>query len=105
MATGSLTPAEFKVDLAQLRDAIGTVRGCTTSIESDVSQVKAAFQQAQSSWRSPAGESFGALQVEFGNNMSELVELLHEMVTRMNAAYEEYKQAEETNTENFHKKN
>ncbi|MCB5908058.1 WXG100 family type VII secretion target [Streptomyces pinistramenti] len=104
MASHSLTLTEFRIELGLLHDTIGTVDGCTTSIEEDIAAVKEAFRLAELVWQSPSSASFGSLQREFSTNMDTLVTLLHEMKRRMKTAYDTYHEVEETNTRNFHKK-
>ncbi|WP_405746900.1 WXG100 family type VII secretion target [Streptomyces sp. NBC_01525] len=103
MASHTLTLTEFRVELEHLHDAMSTVKGCTASIENDVMLVKQVLNLAEGVWQSPSGATFGNLQREFGDNMTVLVELLRDMSTRLHSAYEEYRQVEETNANNFHK--
>ncbi|MCB5906948.1 WXG100 family type VII secretion target [Streptomyces pinistramenti] len=103
MAPQSLTPAEFKVDLQQLHDAISTVNGCTASIENDVMLVNQVFKLAEGVWHSPSGATFSNLERDFSQNMDQLVQLLHEMSRRMQSAYNQYRDTEKTNADNFHK--
>ncbi|MFI7100942.1 WXG100 family type VII secretion target [Streptomyces sp. NPDC050161] len=104
MASHSLTLTEFRIELDLLHDTIGTVAGCTSSIEEDIAAVKEAFRLAEAVWQSPSSTSFSNLQREFSTNMDTLVTLLHEMKRRMQAAYHTYHEVEEKNTRNFHKK-
>lgn len=103
MASHTLTLSEFRVELEHLHDAMSTVKGCTADIENDVMLVKQVLNLAEGVWQSPSGATFGNLQREFSDNMTVLADLLREMSNRMSAAYEEYRQVEETNTKNFHK--
>ncbi|MFE7121117.1 WXG100 family type VII secretion target [Streptomyces sp. NPDC057654] len=104
MAPKTLTPAEFKVDLEQLEDAIQVVQGRTASIENAVMLVNMTFNIAETHWHSPAAATFSALQREFTQNAQQLVDLLHEMKRRMDSAYTQYQETEHTNTHNFEKK-
>ncbi|MDH6109461.1 WXG100 family type VII secretion target [Kitasatospora sp. MAP12-15] len=97
----TITPAEFKVDLAQLADAIVIVGARKDSITNEVSIINGIFQQAESCWTGPAGTSFASFQAEFTQDMLALNDLLAEMVTRMTAAHDQYVQVEEANTANF----
>lgn len=101
MADTSMTPAEFKVDVTQLAEAISMVGARRESIVSEVSNINNLFKQAESSWQSPAGASFSAFQAEFTQDMQNLNDLLGEMVTRMTAAHDQYVNVEQTNTANF----
>jgi WXG100 family type VII secretion target len=101
VATNSITPAEFKVDVAQLAEAITIVGARTDSIRNEVMIINDVFNQAESFWQSPAGTSFAAFQAEFTQDMQNLNDLLDEMVTRMTAAHDQYVDVEQTNTANF----
>ncbi|MGW0858483.1 WXG100 family type VII secretion target [Streptomyces sp. NPDC002690] len=97
----ALTPGEFKADLAQLLDAVGTVKRCTTTLEDLVTGVDTAFTAAEGVWHSRAGTSFVELHTEFDGATAQLIELLHEMARRMRSAYDQYLDAETKNTGNF----
>lgn len=97
----TITPAEFKVDLSQLADAIVIVGARKDSITNYVTIINDIFKQAESFWTGPAGSSFATFQAEFTQDMQALNELLAEMVTRMTAAHDQYVQVEEANTANF----
>ncbi|GAA1226435.1 hypothetical protein GCM10009665_16220 [Kitasatospora nipponensis] len=99
--TESITPAEFKVDLAQLADAIVIVGARKDAIKEKVAIINDIFHQAESFWHSPAGTSFADFQAEFTQDMLNLNDLLEEMVRRMTAAHQQYVDVEQTNTANF----
>ncbi|MFE0462669.1 WXG100 family type VII secretion target [Kitasatospora sp. NPDC058965] len=98
-----ITPAEFKVDVEQLGEAIQIVGGRRDDIRLKVEAIDSAFKAAEGYWRSPAGSSFATFQAEFDRTMQSLDELLDEMVRRMTAAHDQYVEIEQVNTANFDK--
>ncbi|GAA2745994.1 WXG100 family type VII secretion target [Kitasatospora cinereorecta] len=104
MGKAPLTPAEFKVDLEQLAEAIEIVRGRKDGIALNVEAIDSCFKAAESYWHSPAGSSFVTFHAEFSANMKQLNELLEEMVKRMGSAYQQYKEIEALNTANLQKR-
>ncbi|MEU2246869.1 WXG100 family type VII secretion target [Streptomyces sp. NPDC019224] len=94
------SPGDFLADLAQLREAIGTVNGCHQTLEELTAQVDKAFSGAEDVWHSRAGTSFAVLHTDFDAAMRQLFELLAEMAVRMQSAYDTYHEAELQNTVN-----
>jgi WXG100 family type VII secretion target len=98
-----ITPAEFKVDIEQLAEAIEIAGGRRDAIKLKVEAIDSAFKAAEGYWHSPAASSFVTFQAEFDQTMQNLNELLDEMVTRMTAAHDQYVEIEQVNTANFDK--
>lgn len=93
--------SSFMVDLAALLTAIDQVSGQTDAIRGGVRQVKTTFAEVEGHWRSPSGTSFATLATEFNGLSDQLVSLLEEAIGRMRTAYNNYAQAEVTNTNNY----
>ena len=101
MATTTLTPAEFKVDMAQFAQAITTVSQDRDTIEADITQLKALFTQVEQAWISPSGATFIAVQDKFNSAVDELSTLLNQMIQRMQTTYNNYLVAETKNYNNL----
>jgi WXG100 family type VII secretion target len=104
MAQTDITPAEFKVDVEQLAEAIQIAGGRRDAIKLKVEALNSALTAAEGFWHSPAGTSFVAVQAEFTQYMQTLNDLLDEMVQRMTAAHQQYVDVENQNTANFQNK-
>jgi WXG100 family type VII secretion target len=100
MAT-SLTMAGFRVDLQQLEDAIGTVQAQADTINTRCTEIKQAMQEVPADWSSPAEQTFTPVMQACETQMDNLTTLLGQMITRMQAAYQTYLNAEQTNFSNF----
>src|SRR5262249_42138854 len=103
MAKKDLTPAEFRVDIEQLEEAIVIVGGRKDGIVLAVEAIDSVFKSAEGYWHSPAGSSFVTFHEEFRKNMQQLNELLEEMVKRMTSAHDQYVEIEKLNTQNLQK--
>jgi uncharacterized protein YukE len=91
---------EFKVDLKQLHDAIGSVRREHTAISTAMSAVGSEFSAVKDAWGTPSTASYDDVQAWFIKASGDLEDLLHDMTNRLQTAYENYKHAEETNVQN-----
>jgi WXG100 family type VII secretion target len=100
MAT-SLTIGEFKVDLQQLEDAIGTVGAQADTINTRCAEIKEAMEDVPGDWSSPAEQTFTPVMQACSTQMDNLTQLLGEMVQRMQDAYQTYLNAEQANFQNF----
>lgn len=96
-----LTWSEFKVDLRQLHDTIGTVKHESGLIEGYMSQIAGQFSQVKADWNTPSELSFEDVQQWFTRVQTHLHDLLDETVRRMQTAYDNYHAAELANTENL----
>ncbi len=96
-----ITPAEFKVDLAELADAATAVGRESSAIKEDLAKLGNFFHLVEDDWHSPSGESCVQLQKLFTVATADLVSLLDEMVRRMRHSYANYKYIEETNAANL----
>ncbi|MEV6994321.1 WXG100 family type VII secretion target [Streptomyces sp. NPDC093228] len=98
--SGKMTLAEFRVALGDLRRAIGIVRKENMHISELLSSMQRHFVAAHASWQSPSATSFEAMSEWFTKGSRDLENLLQEMVRRMQAAYDNYLEAERANTKN-----
>lgn len=101
MAT-SLTISQFKVDLAQLEDAIGTIRTQAATIDTNCTEIKDALSEVPGAWNSPAEQlTFAPVAQACTTQINNLTDLLAEMIQRMQDAYQTYLAAEQANFKNF----
>jgi uncharacterized protein YukE len=92
--------SEFRIDLQQLHDAIGSVGAEAGSIGGDMSQIASEFSSVKSVWDAPSEQSFETVQQWFTTVQNDLKSLLDETVRRLQAAYDNYHDAEVANTDN-----
>ncbi|WP_438306683.1 WXG100 family type VII secretion target (plasmid) [Streptomyces sp. HUAS TT11] len=97
---GSMSLDEFHVALGELRRAIGVVRGESEHISGLIGQVESHFEAARTSWQTPSASSFETMSNWFSRASRELENLLREMASRMQVAYDNYAAAEHANTHN-----
>jgi len=96
-----MTLSELKVDLAALSDAITSISGSASTIESLTGQINQTMMSSvDPNWVTPAGATFAAVQQACSAQMTRLTDLLTEIISRMKTAYENYLQAEVTNVSN-----
>ena len=91
----------FTVDLGDFSDAIGRVSADRDTINAANAQIVAEFQAVENAWHSPAGESFTSFLTDLTSTTQKLQELLDDMVSRMQTTYQNYSDAETTNTANL----
>lgn len=96
-----LTWSEFKVDLAQMRDAIGSVRRESDLIYGYMGQISAEFKGVKAAWVSPAELSFDDVQTWFTKASDDLHHLLEEMINRLQTSYDNYYATELANSQNL----
>src|SRR5580658_1714622 len=101
MSSTTLTLAQFKIDLAQLDEAIGTIQTQASLIGFAVSEITGTLQLVPNNWTTPAETPFSDLAQACSTRMTALNELLTEMVRRMRISYHNYLQAEQTNVSNL----
>lgn len=92
---------EFKVDLAQLAAAIGTVSSNRDAIENDLKQLESELAALASSWQSPAGATFDDFQATLISAAGKMSSVLDQMVSRMRTTHDTYLNAEQANTKNL----
>lgn len=96
-----MTWSEFKVDLRQLHDAIGSVSHESGLIGAYMSQIAREFAAVKDDWAAPSEMSFEDVQRWFTRVQGDLHTLLDETVERMKKAYANYHAAELANTQNL----
>jgi uncharacterized protein YukE len=102
-------PQTFKVDLGDLASAIALVGSRAGSIEDEYLNITTQFQSLSSAgtgvtasaWSSPAGDTFTAVVAQLTKAISTLQQLLSDIVSRMQQAYNNYVQAETANTQSL----
>ncbi|MFF9490437.1 WXG100 family type VII secretion target [Streptomyces sp. NPDC018964] len=95
-----ISPGEFTVALGELRSAIGTLRRENEHVSNLISQIQGHFEAAQNFWKSPSSASFETMAEWFTRSSRDLEEILAEAAQRMQTAYDNYVQAEHSNTRN-----
>jgi predicted trehalose synthase len=98
---GPKTFDEFKVDLQQLHNAIGTVKREHGAITDSMSGVSTEFAAVKDAWDTPSAATYDDVRAWFVRVSGDLEDLLNDMVGRMQTAYNNYKQAEEANIGNL----
>jgi uncharacterized protein YukE len=96
-----MTWSEFKVDLAQLHGAIGSVSHESGLIGGYMSQISSQFASVKQEWVAPSEMSFEDVQQWFTRVQGDLHQLLDETVGRLKKAYDNYHAAELANTQNL----
>jgi WXG100 family type VII secretion target len=92
---------EFVVDLQRMSDAIGGVGSARDVIKEAFSAVVREFEVVETSWSGPAGESYASFKDSLTAAAQKLLELLDDMVTRMQATYQTYQDTENANAANL----
>ena len=91
----------FKVDLQQMQEAIGQISQDRDGISEDFANITAKFDALQGTWQGPAANSYEQLRVTLQNATSQMLDLLSDVVSRMQTSYESYESAETTNSQNL----
>jgi WXG100 family type VII secretion target len=91
---------QYKVDLDQLDDAIKTVSGSINDINGDLTAIMTLFQDVESTWKGPAGESYEGVKSALSSASSQMSGTLHDVLAAMKTSYNNYVAAEEANTHN-----
>ncbi|GGM21447.1 hypothetical protein GCM10010129_77150 [Streptomyces fumigatiscleroticus] len=97
----SMSEYEFKVALGELKSAIGTVRKYAGDIEGNLAEIGRQFDRLGGAWTSPARMSSEPVTEWFKRASRDMHSLLEEMIRRMQAAYDNYLDAETTNYNNL----
>jgi len=101
MPDAPLTPHEFRIELGDLRAAIGVVQRERAAISASVQLVKTEFGKASEAWNTPAAAGYEDVRLWLDRATADLESLLAEMGRRLQRAYENYAQAEEKNARNL----
>jgi len=92
---------EFKVDLGQLHQAIGQVGRDRATIENCFNQITTQFNSLQANWQGPAAETYDELRTSLQNATAAMLHVLSEIISRMQATYDNYESAESSNARNL----
>jgi WXG100 family type VII secretion target len=101
MAAQPLTLTEFRVDLQQMEEAIGVLKLQAGLIDSRVATITTLLRSVPASWSSPAELTFNEVQQVCTAQLTRLTGLLEEMISRMQTAYQNYLDAEQSNVSNL----
>jgi WXG100 family type VII secretion target len=101
--SGSVTVGsqEFQVDLEQFQEAIAAVTADQNAIETDFSQIQSALDQLGDTWQSPAGDTYASLQSSLTSAAKQMLNVLTEIISRMNVTLQTYENAEQVNANNL----
>ncbi|MGW1062307.1 hypothetical protein [Micromonospora rubida] len=91
----------WKVDLPALNEAANSVQKAKDLIEMRLQTVQRNFENIQSMWMSPAGNTFSLLAGNFRKASDVLDEALDEAVQRMRSSYQNYLASEAQNAANI----
>lgn len=101
MSQQTITLDQFRVDLAQLKEAQEQIIALTIDIQSRVVELDECTTDAGVCWGAPAEATLPAVQQVFSAQMAALVALLTEVATRMSTAYDNYRTVEESGAKTF----
>ncbi|MCO6004188.1 WXG100 family type VII secretion target [Actinoallomurus purpureus] len=101
MADGPQTFEEFKVDLAQLHNAIGIVRREHAAISEAMSATGREFRAVKDAWGTPSAATYDEMQAWFVRVSNDLEDLLNDMANRLQTAYNNYLHSEAANAKNL----
>src|SRR3569833_973363 len=87
---------EFGVNLASLLIAIGSVQCASDTISFSLYLFEVRMQNLSAYWHRPAFSSFEEVHTWFHRASTDLTDLLTELISRMQTAYENYSSAEWT---------
>ncbi|MEV5753694.1 WXG100 family type VII secretion target [Actinoallomurus sp. NPDC052308] len=90
-----MTPGSWKVDLAQMAETLRVLQGKAEAISGYHDTIKQQFRNVQFAWTSPSGDTFSDISVQVERALTNLDELLANVVDRMQQSYDNYRQAEE----------
>jgi WXG100 family type VII secretion target len=92
---------EFKADLDQFSAAITQVSQAQDGIVESFQQLRNELANAESTWQSPAGTTYSDAQQVLNDSISQTLDVLDQIVSRMKVTLQNYQQAEQANTQNL----
>jgi WXG100 family type VII secretion target len=95
-----MTPGSWKVDLAQIADALALINNKSDSISKHQDTIMWQCQSVKNSWRSPAGDTFASASDKVQTALSDLCELVDNVAERMQQSYDNYRNSERANVKN-----
>jgi uncharacterized protein YukE len=101
MSQQTVTLQQFRVDLAQLKEAKEQIAAITLDLQGRVGELDECITNVGVCWGAPAEATLPAVQLLFSTQMDALTVLLLEMVERMGTAYDNYRTAEESGAKTF----
>lgn len=99
--TVTIGSEQFRVDMQEFAGAIATITSSRNAIEDDFGQIKSLFNDLHDHWQSPSGDTFESLQTGLTNSAAQMVNVLNDIVYRMNITYQNYQEAETVNAGNL----
>jgi WXG100 family type VII secretion target len=88
---------EFKTDLNQMGQAIKVVSSSLDSIKTDQASLQQFFNMIEGVWLGPAGSSLTQLQQPLMASIQDLVNLLDDILAKLQQSYTNYSNAEAAN--------
>ncbi|TDD81478.1 hypothetical protein E1293_18605 [Actinomadura darangshiensis] len=98
---GQDIPGGFEVDLGALSAAISSVTAEQTNISGSLDEIRLKMNGLPESWNSPAYSSFDEVRAWFGTASTSVLDLLGDLIVRMQTSYDNYAEAEGTNVGNL----
>jgi WXG100 family type VII secretion target len=93
--------AAFGVNLQALSDAIATVHREKDNISGTLEQIEMRMRNLNGYWHGPAHDSFDPVRKWYNNATTDLMDILDEIILRMQKSYDNYHQAESQNLQNL----
>jgi WXG100 family type VII secretion target len=93
--------SDFGVNLQALSDAIATVRREKDNISGTLDQIDIRIRNLSAYWAGPAYDSFDPVATWYNNARYDLMDILDEIILRLQKSYNNYHQAEFQNAENM----
>lgn len=97
-----LSFGEFEVALGQMQTVITTMKSLTGQIEDTMGRIGIEFDSSKDSWTSPSSLTFGEVTDWFKKSSKDLKDLLDDANGRLETAYQNYRDVEQTNLKNMH---
>lgn len=93
--------AEWKADLGQFKDAIGTIESKHGAIEKDFNQIVTELSNLSANWSGPAGLGLLFLINPVQTSGQKMVDVIGDVISAMKTTLQNYEDAESTNTKNL----
>ncbi|MBO8190328.1 WXG100 family type VII secretion target [Streptomyces oryzae] len=97
MSDSGYTIEQFRIDLKQLNEAIGTISTIKTEITDNMSAVRKIMNSLGDAWSGPAHNTFHPMKTWFDTTQTDLGEMLDEIIRRLQSSYDNYHAAEQAN--------
>jgi WXG100 family type VII secretion target len=93
--------SDFGINLQALSDAIATVKRERDNISGTLDQIDTRIRNVSAYWSGPAYDSFDPVAKWYNSARIDLMDILDEIVTRMQKSYDNYHKAESQNAQNM----